>query len=230
MSHRRILLATLVASTLTGCSALTLKRQVKDLRADNEDLRSRMYLLERDIEIARRAAERARDEAARAQVVPAAFPAENAEAVVPVAPVARDVPSDLAAMSDVEVGTSEEGLRIVLADSILFNTGSATISSRGKSALARLADVIRREYPDSRIRVDGHTDTVPIKKNRATWPTNWELAGARACAVVRVLVDRGVGPDRIHAASFGQQVPKASNSTPEGRRQNRRVEIIVLGE
>jgi len=212
-----------IALSLTGCGAITLKRQVDDLKRENEDLRARNYQIERDTEIARRLAEEARDEVARARIEPASSPEETAGSAPAAAEPAGPVPS----IPDAEIAREGKGIRIVLDDGILFATGSATLSKQGQQALARVADVIKRQYPDRTVRVDGHSDSVPVTKNKAIWPTNWELAGARACAVARYLVERGVDGRRIFAASFGSQAPKATNSTAEGRAKNRRVEILV---
>ncbi|MBN1421821.1 MAG: OmpA family protein [Planctomycetes bacterium] len=217
-----------IALSLAGCSAITLKRQVEDLKRENEDLRARNYQIERDTEIARRLAEQARDEVARARIEPATSPEGDAgEAPATTAAAPGEGTSPVPSIPEAEVAREGRGIRIVLSDGILFATGSTTLSTQGKQALARVATVIRSEYPDRTVRVDGHTDSVPVTKNKATWPTNWELAAARACAVVRYLIDRGIDGRRIYAASFGPQAPKATNGTPEGRSKNRRVEILV---
>ena len=77
-----------------------------------------------------------------------------------------------------------------------------------------------------RIEVRGHTDSrADQRRAAARYPTNWELAGARAASVVRVLAERGVDPTRWSPVSLGETVPIATNDTPEGRQQNRRIEI-----
>ena len=73
------------------------------------------------------------------------------------------------------------------------------------------------------VRVQGHTDNVPIPSAR--YPSNWELAGARAAEVVKILADNGIGEDRLSAVSYGEFRPRASNDTPEGCAKNRRIEI-----
>jgi chemotaxis protein MotB len=73
--------------------------------------------------------------------------------------------------------------------------------------------------------VEGHTDDVPIKS--AAFPSNWELSAARAIAVVRFLQDQGVDPAKLAAAGYGEYQPIAGNDTPEGRAQNRRIEITL---
>ena len=86
-----------------------------------------------------------------------------------------------------------------------------------------LASVPGRTY-----QVEGHTDNVPIHTQR--YPSNWELASARAVAVTRTMIEAGVDPARISAASFSEYKPSASNGSKEGRAQNRRIEIVVVPE
>ena len=90
--------------------------------------------------------------------------------------------------------------------------------------LGKVAERVRKaQY---RVVVRGHTDDVLIRSER--YPSNWELAGARASGVVRILADRGVDPTRLEAVSRGAFEPVASNETPEGRARNRRIEITLV--
>ena len=90
-----------------------------------------------------------------------------------------------------------------------------------------MAQVLGQEVADQPIGVEGHTDNEPIKYS--AWQDNWELSLARARAVVAYLVDeQGIDSDRLSASGFGKYRPIASNKTGDGRRQNRRVEIVVL--
>lgn len=114
---------------------------------------------------------------------------------------------------------------IQLSQDVLFNSGSATLSSEGRRTLTEVATVLA-ELQDRRFQVEGHTDTVPIATER--FRSNWELSTARALSVVRLLLDHGVSPDNLSAAGYGEHQPVASNDTPEGRRRNRRIEIVML--
>jgi chemotaxis protein MotB len=79
------------------------------------------------------------------------------------------------------------------------------------------------------VEVQGHTDDLPIRGRLAErFPSNWELGGARAARVVRLLGEHGVAPTRMRAVSFADTQPIASNETPEGRARNRRIEIRLL--
>lgn len=109
---------------------------------------------------------------------------------------------------------------------LLFASGSAQLGSNAVAALNTLGDVLREG--SNAIRVEGHTDDRPI--NTAEFPSNWELSAARAANVVRILAARGVDPQRLSVLGRGQFEPVQPNSSPEGRRANRRVMIVILDE
>jgi chemotaxis protein MotB len=114
---------------------------------------------------------------------------------------------------------------VELAENILFDSGKSDLKKDGQTALqevgAVLATISGREF-----QVTGHTDNVPIKS--AKFPSNWELSTARAVTVTRFLAANGVPAERISAAGFAETQPVASNDTPEGRQQNRRIEIVLM--
>lgn len=114
---------------------------------------------------------------------------------------------------------------VELASDILFASGSANLSKDGKVSIAEIAGVLA-SIPDRKFQVEGHTDNVPIKT--AAYPSNWELASARALTVVKTMIDAGMPPERVSGASFAQYKPAAPNDTVEGRSANRRIEIVVL--
>jgi len=122
----------------------------------------------------------------------------------------------------------EGKLTLSMVEAILFDSGKANVKKAGKDALAKVAEVLKN-VKDQDIIVAGHTDNVPItSKLAATYPTNWELSAARAIAVVKLLEADGVDPKLLLAAGFGEFRPVADNGTPEGRAQNRRMEIILM--
>jgi chemotaxis protein MotB len=110
-----------------------------------------------------------------------------------------------------------------MAQEVLFPSGSAEVSSSGQAVLAKVADRVG-DAPYVVV-VQGHTDDVPISTGR--FPSNWELAGARASRVVRILARDGIPPDRLSAVSFGEHSPRTENDTPKGRARNRRIEITL---
>jgi len=112
----------------------------------------------------------------------------------------------------------------VLTDSLLFATGSAALESQGYPLLTEVADLLNVDQVHP-IGVYGNTDNVPIQSGQ--YPSNWELSSARASTVVRFLIEHGVSPARLSATGFADMHPLASNETPQGRAQNRRVEVVL---
>jgi len=121
------------------------------------------------------------------------------------------------------------GDRFVFQSEVLFASGSAELGEEGKAQLDTLARALlaiaRKIPPDLKwvLRVDGHTDAVPI--NNEKFRSNWELSAARALSVVHYLVGQGVPPNRLAAAGFGEFQPIAPGNTPADRRRNRRIEF-----
>ena len=108
---------------------------------------------------------------------------------------------------------------------INFEVNSARITTDSYRVLDEAAEVLKK-YPTLRIEVQGHTDNVPIA--RGPYPSNWELAAARATGVVRWLESQGVDPTRLTGVSYGEFHPVAPNDTVEGRARNRRIEVRLL--
>jgi chemotaxis protein MotB len=124
----------------------------------------------------------------------------------------------------IQISELQGKVTVRMAEKVLFPSGSATISADGKAALVKVADAFKT-VTGRIIRVEGHTDNVPIRTDR--FPSNWELSAARAIAVVRYLQERGVDPNLLGAAGYAEYQPIAFNDTPEGRAQNRRIEISL---
>lgn len=122
----------------------------------------------------------------------------------------------------------EEKLSITFVDRVLFDFGSATITPGGKGIITRVGDSLEN-VQGMQIRVVGHTDNRPIRKEYLwKFPSNWELSSARAAAVVRFLQrECGLDPKGFEVAGRSFYRPVASNETDEGRAQNRRVEVII---
>jgi chemotaxis protein MotB len=119
----------------------------------------------------------------------------------------------------------KEGRMVVeLATDILFSSGSASLSKEGTAAIAEVADLLK-SIEGRKFQVEGHTDNVPMK---GAFKSNWELASARALTVLHAMVDAGLQPERISAASFGDSRPAKPNDTPENKAANRRIEIVVV--
>jgi chemotaxis protein MotB len=137
---------------------------------------------------------------------------------------------EAALVSEIEDGAvrlsmDERGLTISLAEAGFFGPGSAEIDEGG---IPVLDDIILKimELPYD-MRIEGHTDDVPISTER--FPSNWELSTARATTVLRYMISNGkVPPSRLSAIGYGEYRPVADNETPEGRGMNRRVDIVVM--
>jgi chemotaxis protein MotB len=131
------------------------------------------------------------------------------------------------AASQLRIDQLTEGLGFNLPEDVLFGPGSAELTPAGVKAVREVASRIQGRT--ELVEVRGHTDDRPISGALAQrYPTNWELAGARAASVVRVLEQSGVDPARLTAVSYGSARPLASNDTPEGRAQNRRIEVRLV--
>jgi chemotaxis protein MotB len=122
----------------------------------------------------------------------------------------------------------QDKLTVNVAEKIFFDSGKADLKPGGKELLKKFGRIVKG-LTDKWVRVEGHTDNVPIAKPlQATYPTNWELSAARAITVVRFLQEQGgVPPKMLMAAAFGQYQPIAPNDTPENKQKNRRIEIVL---
>lgn len=126
--------------------------------------------------------------------------------------------------SDLTVTQKNGKVYVSLSENLLFPSGSATVNQKGKEALGKLAEVLNVN-PDITINIEGHTDSIPIRK---TYQDNWALSLARSASIVRILVnDYSVDPVRVIASGHSEYDPVESNSTDEGRAKNRRTEIIL---
>lgn len=124
---------------------------------------------------------------------------------------------------DIDVVPTEQGYALRISSPVLFDLASAEIKPVGRETLGRLADYLK-ESPYA-LRVEGHTDNLPIHTER--YPSNWELSTARAVNVLRYFTEKeGVPSHRISAVGFGEFHPILPNDSPEHRSRNRRVEIV----
>jgi chemotaxis protein MotB len=119
-------------------------------------------------------------------------------------------------------------LTINMVDRVLFDSGQAQVKSAGLDVLKQVSDILKT-VSNKQIRVEGHTDNVPISaKLKGRFKSNWELSTARATTVVRYLIDQGsVDRQHLSAVGYADTQPHASNDTEEGRSANRRIEIVL---
>ncbi|HEY4789477.1 MAG TPA: OmpA family protein [Bacteroidales bacterium] len=128
------------------------------------------------------------------------------------------------APSELSVRERNGELYVSMYEKLLFPTGKDAVNERGKAALSKLADVLKTK--SIQIMVEGHTDDVPINNRR--FKDNWDLSVHRATNVTRILIDDGIKPGRIIASGRGEYHPPYSNKTMEGRKFNRRTDIVLV--
>jgi chemotaxis protein MotB len=128
------------------------------------------------------------------------------------------------ASGQIEIRQLRDGLSVDVAQEILFASGSAKLDKSGREVLLRVSEQLKKTQYE--IVVGGHTDNVKIGPGLIDhYPSNWELAAARASSVVRLFEGSGIDAKRLRAVSFGEFHPRDSNESREGRERNRRIEI-----
>ncbi|MFA6092347.1 MAG: flagellar motor protein MotB [Elusimicrobiota bacterium] len=128
--------------------------------------------------------------------------------------------------ASMEVVATEQRVRVAMKDGVLFDSGSAELKKSAKPVL----EAIAREMAalPNEVRVEGHTDDVPVRGGR--YSSNWELSMARAYAVLRILEAQGIPPNRLSGIGYGEYRPARPNDGVENRAKNRRIEISLLRE
>jgi len=197
----------------SGCSLQSLKESNRRLREHNDRLIAENNRLESDLQ-------RVQQELGEAQVG-----GRTSEEDAP-------RPSDGAFADlegDIEVQRLRDGVRLRLPDRVFFSPGKAALTSKGRQILNRVSEIVAREYRGNTVRVEGHTDDTPTRKVKHIYPTNWELSTARACSVVRYLIENGdVSAQNIYPAGFAFYRPLVEGRSSSARQRNRRVEITIL--
>jgi chemotaxis protein MotB len=121
----------------------------------------------------------------------------------------------------------EKGLVITVVGDLLFDSGKSKIRPEAYPLLDKVSGILKDNMAQFDVGIEGHTDNVPIKLSG--WKSNRELSTARALSVLHYLVnDQGISPERLSAIGYGEYRPVVSNVTADGRKQNRRVEIVIL--
>ena len=179
---RKLLMAAVVLSLGTGCAISEIKRinqRLKDendrLLMENRDLRARAQTADKASEDRLLLIEDLRRRLARAEQDLVQPPEASADA--------KHRTSAFKGIEELDVIEETNAIRLILSEKVFFRPGSAVINERGKGILDRVSRVIKQEYGGLTIRVDGHTDSTPIKKTKDKFVSNWELSTARACAV-----------------------------------------------
>jgi chemotaxis protein MotB len=131
---------------------------------------------------------------------------------------------------EVTISELKGKLTVNLVESVLFDSGKAEVKPNGLVVLQKVIDILK-SIKDKAIRIEGHTDNVPIVGALARkYPTNWELSAARAINVARYLQQQGIDPALLAAVGYGEYKPVAVNDTDEGRAKNRRIEIVLVSK
>ncbi len=131
--------------------------------------------------------------------------------------------------SGASVRIKEGKISVMLPSSILFNSGQTKLKKAAKSSLTKVCNVLKKDFPNATIRIEGHTDSDPLKRTKKVYRSNWELSALRASNVLHYLVDScRLDPEKLYIAGFGKHQPVASNKSKDGKKKNRRVEIVIL--
>jgi chemotaxis protein MotB len=162
----------------------------------------------------------------------AGLTSEKEEAVSELKGTYEDLLEELKAevrQGEITITRLKDQLSLSMVDKVLFDSGSAEVKKEGRKVLDRVGAILKK-VSDKHIRVEGHTDDVPIgARLKERFPTNWELSTARATNVVRYLQEQvGIDPGRLVASGYSEYRPVASNDTPEGKSRNRRIEIVLI--
>lgn len=125
----------------------------------------------------------------------------------------------------VKLEINERGLLIRFLDSVLFDSGSADLTPEAMEIINKVSNILRDT--NRKVTVEGHTDNLPI--NTFRFPSNWELSTTRAVNVVKYMISKnGLNPIRLSASGYADQHPISDNDSVEGRRDNRRVDMVIL--
>ncbi len=221
-------IAALMSGTTTAQDEIArLQKRAGELEAETaraNDLAKQLSGREQDLNerLKAEAAEKARLEKERA-----AKEAEIQRLTQTHAELTKSLEAEIA-KGDIKIKQVRDRLTINMVDRVLFDSGQSQVKPAGLQVLKQVSDILKK-VTDKQIRIEGHTDNVPIGvKLRGRFPTNWELSTGRATSVVRYLIEEG-GVDRANllAVGYADTRPLAANDTEEGRTANRRIEIAL---
>ena len=130
-------------------------------------------------------------------------------------------------LKGVKTNVTERGLTINLVGNLFFESSATGLRKESRETLKLIGEILKKKFPYNLIRVEGHTDNLPI--NSSVYPSNWELSAFRAASVARYFIENtGMEKDRFVVVGYSDSRPIASNNTKKGRKTNRRVEIVIL--
>lgn len=198
----------LLGAGAAGCMSTDLRARVDELTREREELKRQKAAVEADLlELQARCAASDRERKAPSRAA---------------APSSLDVPEGLSGTVDIRRRGNDTA--ISLPSDVFFSSGSSSLAPSSERAMSQVAEYIRRNHPDGLIRVEGHSDTDPIRRTRNKYHCNWELSFERAHAVMHYLVDKGgFDPRRLVCEAYGEYQPQ----DPADKARNRRVEIVI---
>jgi outer membrane protein OmpA-like peptidoglycan-associated protein len=188
-------------------------------RMHDENVQLHHQNRELQAELDARRARGASDEESMVEAPPAPAPAPQPVATQPV--VTQTPPPINVAGTETTEDPVAGTMTVRVPGDVLFDAGRATVREQAKATLDKVAAALKKDYSGKQIRVEGHTDSDPIKVSR--WKNNGELSVARADAVKKYLVSKGVDAGMVSVQGFGSDKPKSNDKA-----QNRRVEIVVV--
>jgi chemotaxis protein MotB len=135
----------------------------------------------------------------------------------------EDLVKDFERDNELKLKVGDQEINLSINESVLFDTGDATLKPEGIELIRRILPALNKD--SYRIVVEGYADDRPISNLR--YPSNWELSAARAASVARFMIQEGIDADRLQITGYGETRPIAQNDTEEGRRLNRRVNLVL---
>lgn len=236
-----ILISSLLALCVTGCKRKQLeadlakaqaqladaRTQIEKISGENQTYKERISQLEGELaKLNGEIGDLAQREGMTAKEL-AELRAEKAKREAELK-VYKDLFGRLKALVDagtIEVAFRKGRMVVKLSENILFDSGKTKLKAEGEAAVAQLVPALKT-VGEREFLVAGHTDNIPIKTAR--FRSNWELSTARAVVFVNQMVGQGYPPGQLGAAGFGEFDPVSDNAAPEGRAQNRRIEIVLM--
>jgi chemotaxis protein MotB len=157
---------------------------------------------------------------------PPPVPEETIQTINELSKQMNNALSELIDDENVSIKKGDDWLEVEIKSNVLFNSGQARLENSAVPIIGKIAAILNTSA--NPLQVEGFTDNNPI--NTPRFPSNWELSAARSASVVHLLERYGLKPERMSAIGYGEFKPIADNSTEEGRRKNRRVVLVVLGQ
>jgi chemotaxis protein MotB len=209
-----------------------LERDLADLRQDKARLEQDLAALRQEKERADTDVRNLNERLPLLEQQAAALSAQKDEEIRRLKGTYDDLVTDLKGeieKGEIKVTQIRDKLSVNLVEKVLFDSGRAEVKAQGEAVLKKVGAILGG-VKDKEIRIEGYTDNVPIGENlRKRFPSNWELSTQRAINVLRFLEEQGgVDGTRLSAVGYGPFRPVADNQTPEGRSQNRRIEIVLV--